>query len=132
MDIETIPIKELSHLLRITDIRSIRRWCNFNGVTLLKDTGSRSLYVMRSEYQAGRLKAFIKHLKEQHGDNWLKAYQAHVEFNLELLSASKGIKTTSQLKVKKGYQKDKTGRNEQRFLDEIINLSITTECSNPS
>ena len=109
-------LKELKQQLHFTDMRSVKRYCLLNGIAILKDNGCRSLYVMRSDYEAARMREFIKMLKKRHGKDWLKAYQAHVNFDIELLMCL-------QYSGRKGHcnsHKDKllsnAGNNEKRFL----------------
>lgn len=80
-------VKELKQLLRLRDLRSVKRWCTLNGVVIMKDRGSRFSYVMRSEFEAARMRQFTKSLQERHGKDWIDAYHAHVDFNIETLSA---------------------------------------------
>lgn len=121
--VEIIPLKELRQQLRLTDMRSVRRYCLQNGIAILKDNGSRSSYVMRSDYEAGRMRAFIRLLKKRHGKDWIKAYQAHVDFNIELLSALQGASREDQSNKNTVITMVvNTGSNEQRFLDELNSL----------
>lgn len=120
--LEILYVKELTGLLGLKDQRSAKRWCEFNNVSIIKNPGSRALYVMRSDYDVARSKAFIKLLKTRHGKDWHTAYQAHVDFNIELLLALQG--TTCNMDSRKNILPDSnTGIHEQRFLTEIISLT---------
>lgn len=119
--LETISIKELGTKIRLSDRRSIYRWCSLNNVSIIKNPGSRVSYVMRSEYEVAHTREFIKSLKVRYGKNWLTAYQAHVHFNIELLSAMQG--TNGKNKSGKSAQPiTNTGTHERRFLDSLTSL----------
>jgi hypothetical protein len=93
---EITYVKELSRLLNLKDLRSVKRWCRMNGVTILKDHGCRSSYVMRSDYESARMRAFIQILKNRHGNNWRVMYEAHLAFNLDLLTEASADKRMDQ------------------------------------
>jgi hypothetical protein len=120
--LEKIYVKELKEQLHLTDLRSVKRYCLLNGIAILKDKGCRSAYAMRSDYEAARMREFIKMLKKRHGKDWLKAYQAHVNFDIEFLSALQGASRKNHSDGNKHKLIISTGKNGQRFLDELNNL----------
>ncbi len=119
--IHTIYVKDLAHLLGVTDLRTAKRWCRLNSVAILTDRGRRVSYVVRSEYEAARLSAFIKLLKNRHGKDWFIAFHAHVDFNIELLSTMHA--TNGKKQSGRSFESlDNTGKHEQRFLESLTSL----------
>ncbi len=121
-ELETLTLKELAVKIGYTDLRSVYRWCANNGVVVLFDNGTRVKYVVRSEFEAARMKTFVVYLKKRYGEkHWVEAFKAHMNFNishiLDLDSAGKKDHT----RVSKNIPSS-TSKNSERFLSDLNNL----------
>ncbi len=113
---ERLTLAEVADLLNIKDTRTAFKWCIENQVVVLSDKGTKRKYVMKSEFEAARLKLFIEHLKEKHGDKWQDAFEAHQ--NQDLLRL---LELNQEGTVKRrGYQAQ--GKHEKRFLADLNGL----------
>lgn len=120
--LEILYVKELTGLLGLRDPRSAKRWCLLNNVSIIKNQGSRVSYVIRSDYEVARNRAFIKLLKNRHGKDWFAVYQAHVDFNIALLSGLQSAGKENSIDRKNCALPVNTGMHEQRFLNVINSL----------
>lgn len=55
---ERLYIVDVQKELHYRDRRSVRRWCRNNDVTILCDVGSNKQYVLREEYDKGKLENY--------------------------------------------------------------------------
>jgi len=57
---DRLYIKDIIKVLPYRDLRSIHRWCRNNGVRLLRDIGSKSLFAFKDEFEKAmdRMKDF--------------------------------------------------------------------------
>lgn len=71
-DIPRLSLHEAMRLLGYKDARSARRWCASHNVVLLRDAGTKSSYVIKSEFIAARLVSIEIYLKKRYGTQHYK------------------------------------------------------------
>lgn len=118
---EILLLHQLANTLGYKDARSARRWCIKNGVTILKDNGTRRCYVIAAEFEAVRQKAFITSLKRRFGEKeWLKAYTALLDSDVRYLSLLGNSGGSDQLKERgKNPSAYTTSQNAQKFICDL-------------
>lgn len=125
--LEILYVKELTPLLGLTDPRSAKRWCGLNGVAILTDRGRRTAYVVRSDYEAARTREFIRALKQRHGTDWLTAYEAHVNFDIELLSGLRDVSRVDRYAEKSSViPLSETSIHASKFRDRLLGIITFT------
>ena len=79
---ERLSISQVCDLLGFKDARTVEKWCNNHGVVVLSDTGTKTRYVLKVEFEAARLKALIGHLKVKHGKKWFEFFSRYMTHNV--------------------------------------------------
>lgn len=116
MSIERILLQEVADQLGYQDQRSARRWCILNRVGILSDAGVKKCYVIRTEFEAARLREFIKHLKAKHGEeNWIEAFKAHMNLNIMHVIALE--EENVPIEQRNNYQPE--SEHEKKFLVDL-------------
>lgn len=82
---ERIKLKELFDYLGYVDMRSVRRWCNKNGVFIIRH--GKDEFVFESDFKKAFEIPFINNLKKQYGKDWEEVYRLHQEGNVIGLTA---------------------------------------------
>lgn len=114
MDI--LSIEELFEPLGLTDIRSVRAWCDKNDVLTIKQ--AKNEFVIKSDFKLAFELPFINKLKRKFGDDWEQVYNLYKDGNIPALNTLSQSTTTptpiyknnSETKIKfinkiKGYEK---------------------------
>lgn len=98
---ERIYISEIQSELPYKDRRSVRKWCSNNHVLILSDIGSNKQYALRVEYENAKCRNYPIHQES---------------INSSMTYFSKSSKT------EKGNEYIPLGRNEENFLNHLLNL----------
>lgn len=72
-EIIRLSLREIAIRLQVKDVRTARKWCVRQNVALLSDAGTKSLYVIKSEFEAALLNSLVSYLKTRYGAEWQKA-----------------------------------------------------------
>jgi hypothetical protein len=78
--IERMYLKEIPSYINRKDIRSARKWCKKNGVTIYPDGFGD--FVIRSDFELAYDLPLIRKLRADHGENWKIIYKAYQEDRL--------------------------------------------------
>lgn len=99
-----LTIEHLRLLLGYDDIRSVKLWCEKNGVFILKQGKAR--LVNGAEFMLTFYKPFIEHLKAKHG-NWKERFHDYIEGNFQQFIGSGAAESEKAVKapieVETGY-----------------------------
>jgi hypothetical protein len=68
-------LKEITGLLNRKDVRSVRKWCNKNQISIHKDISGEFVY--ESDFELAYNLPMINQLKSTYGDDWQSVYEAH-------------------------------------------------------
>jgi len=111
-------LKELLEHLGYRDIRSVRKWCNKNGVFIIRH--GKDEFVFESDFKKAFEIPFINNLKKLHGKNWEGVYRLHAQGDVlgltELQTATpvqhKSFKTENDIvsKYLSKYESDKKSK----------------------
>ncbi len=115
--IERIYLQEISGYFPYKDIRTIISWCNKNKVALLKDSGSRSRYAIRKEFEAALDKEPINLITQKYGKS-PEEIRAGINLYSELRSS---LEESNQVSMKKLYKP--RGLRELDFLSRLLLIS---------
>lgn len=94
---EILTIEELLEPLGLTDIRSVRAWCDKNDVLIIKQ--AKNEFVIESEFILAYERPCINNLKKKFGDDWEQVYKLYKEGNIPALYTLSQSTTTPQLFV---------------------------------
>ena len=111
--ISRIYIKELCEKLNCKDMRSIKRWCIKNGVSIMSDFGSKKKYVLTAEFEAKYDSQPKEYIENKFGKDKLPVF---------LQSAMNFFSEYKQTKNKLEKEYKPKGKNEKDFLDLLNNL----------
>ena len=111
--IEFIFIKEVARELGSKDYRTVKRWCEKNGVGILSDFG-RKKYLIKAEFEAAKIKQAVNYIKEKYGSDKLPEY-----FNslINFFSKNNNVEKENKYKL--------LGEHEKSFLNCLQNINST-------
>ena len=119
-DIPRLTLHQVAAQLGYKDPRSARRWCKSNNVALLRDAGTKSSYVIKSEFIAARLVLIDRYLKKRYGTQHYK--QALSAYSAGDIAAINDI-TDSEIKYFRSPKKKLVaGKNASRFQAELAKI----------
>ena len=98
---ERIYISEIQSELPYKDRRTVRRWCFNNHVRILSDVGSNRQFALRIEYENAKCKNYHLHLES-------------------INSTTTYFSNNSKIEKVNEYRA--LGRNEENFLNRLLNL----------
>ena len=113
----TLTIKEIRMILCYKKNSSAKKWLARKGIEI-QDKGSKSEYVIQTDFEVARYGAYIKNPQKQHPNNWRDVLKAHenkdilslIEFeaNPNLKSARTKYKpvTSTELKISKDWDRE--------------------------
>jgi hypothetical protein len=93
-----IYIKEIGPRINRRSPETIKRWCSESNVYIHKDCSGEFVY--KNDFELAYAMPLILRLKNTHGDNWRKVYDAYLKNELPNLVAFK----EDVSKYKRGYQ----------------------------
>lgn len=116
----TISLLELAKELHYVDLRSVKKWCLNNNLTIYSDLGSNKKYVFRIEFEYKRIASLIRHLKEKHPEDWLQVFQAYANLNItHVIEHEELHRVIHPAITKNNYQPRKGNKHEKLFLDKL-------------
>jgi hypothetical protein len=113
MMLPTLTIKEIRLILGYKKNSSAKKWLARKGIEI-QDKGSKSEFVIRSEFEMARYGSYIRKIQMQHPENWQDILKAHV--NNDLLSLIDYKANERKAQVAKEYTP--TGKLEKHFVEE--------------
>jgi hypothetical protein len=110
--LERMYIKEIQEKLPFKDRRTLKKWCENNGVGIFTDVGSNRLYILKMEFErAINSKEIMEYLKGKYGE----------ERALEIINNSSNKDAIiGDLKNQSGYIP--LGEHEKKFLNCLQNF----------
>lgn len=88
---------EARKILGCKTFRTLKKWCQANGVAILSDSGRNKRYVLKKEFEEARYKESLKHLAHKHGrENLSEVFKAYMNFNSEYASTKSEKQRTKQ------------------------------------
>ncbi len=113
---ERIYIKELTTKLNCKDIRSVKRWCDKNGVAMLCDAGSNKKYVIKEEFEEKYMSQSVQYIQRKYGNSKLPEF---------LQSTLNVFSEYQQVRREKTKEYKPQGEYEKEFLSILQNLTPT-------
>jgi hypothetical protein len=108
-------ISDARVIIGYKDNRSFLRWCKYNGVGVLIDTGSNRKYVIAEELNAAKSYQAIRYLKSKYSsEEFPKAVQSYLNIQSEVLSA---LNRNAKSIIKPKYKP--TGTKEISFIHRL-------------
>ena len=119
-DIPRLTLHQVAQQLGYKDTRSARRWCASHSVALLRDTGTKSSYVIKSEFIAARLVSIDKYLKKRYGtQHYAQALSAYAAGDIAAINGITDVpKKSSSHKQKNAVP----GKHASRFHAELTKI----------
>ncbi len=93
-----ISIRDMLNMLEIKDLRTARKWCERNGVKLIKQ--GKLEFAFEINFKEVFEKPFINNLKLKFGKDWESAYRLYSEGNIPALN----ILQSNEYVTKKAYK----------------------------
>jgi hypothetical protein len=109
----TLTIKEIRLILGYKKNSSAKKWLARKGIEI-QDKGSKSEFVIRSEFEMARYGNYIRKIQMQHPENWQDVLKAHE--NNDVLGLVDYKVNERKVHVAKEY--NPTGKLEKLFAEE--------------
>lgn len=121
--LDRLYINEIQKELPYSDRRTVKRWCENNGVAIFSDNGSNRLFVLKAEFELAKNRDLISYLKSKYNETIISKI-----LNDEIPFYEKQIKTFESKKknevktnlIDLNYKP--IGEYEQNFLNRLQNF----------